>query len=364
MRHVLWWVWVCALLAGLVGAPPSLAVASTEPINRRVGDASWPGPGAPADAPDDARIRAHLDWVGQVLGAADTSHLRPAARAARAELLGVLADYAAAGVFPRHDAWGGGRRPRFVDTDGRLCAVGFLIAATEGRALAEELGAAYEYAYLEDIDDPRVAAWADASGFSIDELATIQPGYTACDAWGHGPDTGAGDCAAEFKGAHPWLVGLGLGGGITAADDAAHSYFLWGVDVRYALTPWLSIGVGDLGVRVGSSMADGDYAALTATPLLELARYKPGEGTTQSDATFVDAGLTVQRLLGTELGAPTPLALTAAIGKRWGIDDLFPLSVRVGVTVPLTDGAVIDDRLSAGSVAPFVQLGAHWNGRY
>jgi hypothetical protein len=127
-----------------------------------------------------------------------------------------------------------------------------------------------------------------------------------------------GDCAAEFKGAHPWLVGLGLGGGITAADDAAHSYFLWGVDVRYALTPWLSIGVGDLGVRVGSSMADGDYAALTATPLLELARYKPGEGTTQSDATFVDAGLTVQRLLGTELGAPTPLALTAAIGKRVG----------------------------------------------
>lgn len=140
---------------------------------------------APRSADSEAeRMAVHLRYVRAYLGGRPATS--PARAARRAELLGYLDDYIAKGVTPTNDAlpW---RSPVFIDHTGAICAVGYLIERSVGRALAEQIAAAHRYDYLEDIAAamPAVAEWIAASGFTIDELASIQPAYAepAPDTW-------------------------------------------------------------------------------------------------------------------------------------------------------------------------------------
>jgi hypothetical protein len=92
-------------------------------------------------------------------------------------LLDELAEYRGRARFPQNDRYPS-RRPRFVDGDGDVCAVGHLIEVSAGRALTEAIARRFEYAYLLEIDEPRLAAWIASSGLSPIELAMIQPGYS------------------------------------------------------------------------------------------------------------------------------------------------------------------------------------------
>jgi hypothetical protein len=68
-------------------------------------------------------------------------------------------------------------RPRFIDDRGVHCAVGHLIAASGATELARAINTDYEYAYVREMTSPTLLAWASARGFSIEELASIQPAY-------------------------------------------------------------------------------------------------------------------------------------------------------------------------------------------
>jgi hypothetical protein len=128
------------------------------------------------------RIQRHLHEVHQALSARSGPP-------SRARLLGVLDRYARAGVFPRPTsdrsrprriepprAYDGPGHPLFRDQHGTFCAVGELIHATDP-ALAQDLAERWADAFLPEIDDPRVARWAEEQGFELDELAWIQPSY-------------------------------------------------------------------------------------------------------------------------------------------------------------------------------------------
>jgi MYXO-CTERM domain-containing protein len=132
----------------------------------------------------DTDIQHHLLRVVDTLRTAGTGGSRGA-------LLTRLDAYARAGRFPTWDRpiegrrraphprrfSGPGRRaPRFRDARGTWCAVGHLMAHTDP-ALAHDLARRFEDRWLSEMDDPRIAAWADRHGFSLDELAWIQPGY-------------------------------------------------------------------------------------------------------------------------------------------------------------------------------------------
>ena len=151
-------------------------------INAIVGDASFlEAHGRAPTAEDDEleRIRTHLLWIEARLRETSTAHLGPELRARRARSLDVLHAYALAGEFPHHDAGAAaGRRPRFIDAHGRICAVGRLIEASAGRALAEDVSARHELDYLSAMGDhAELMAWAAQSGFTLEELASIQPTY-------------------------------------------------------------------------------------------------------------------------------------------------------------------------------------------
>jgi hypothetical protein len=69
----------------------------------------------------------------------------------------------------------------FIDDAGAVCAVGYLIERSVGRALPERIAQDHRYEFLEDIAAamPEVGAWVAGSGFTLEELASIQPAYSS-----------------------------------------------------------------------------------------------------------------------------------------------------------------------------------------
>ncbi|MEO8702614.1 MAG: hypothetical protein ABI867_21400, partial [Kofleriaceae bacterium] len=168
-----------------------LVLLATQPVlaerrdgaNHHLGDDSFVAKfgHAPTSADSEKlRMHVHLAYVRDELGARAAT--RPELAARRGELLGYLDDYIAAGITPRNTyvPW---RSPVFIDRDGRICAVGYLIERSAGRALPELVAAEHRIEYLEDIAAavPEVASWVASSGLTLDELASIQPGYQGPD---------------------------------------------------------------------------------------------------------------------------------------------------------------------------------------
>jgi len=125
---------------------------------------------------EKARIEAQLTGVLHELRARDVSALSPAQQVQRAASLAVLERYIERGEFPQRTDTQPGLRPRFIDHRGVHCAVGYLIAMSDPE-LARSINERFEYSYVRDITEPRLLAWADAHGFTVEELARIQPKY-------------------------------------------------------------------------------------------------------------------------------------------------------------------------------------------
>jgi hypothetical protein len=172
MRSIL-----CAVALLIAVATPARA----DSINAVLGDASWTAAFGDLPAVDETlRIQTHLAYVLDRLSARDVTVLPRATRDRRAAALASLARYTARGVFPeRTDDGYPGRRPRFIDARGVHCAVGHLIADSGSPELARAIHATHEYAYVRDIQVPELLAWATATGFTVDELAMIQPSYSS-----------------------------------------------------------------------------------------------------------------------------------------------------------------------------------------
>ena len=185
---------VC-LLAGASHAEPRSGA------NHRLGDDSFVAAYGRAPTGDDAertRMATHLKFVRAELAAKPAT--RPELAAKRTQLLGYLDDYIAKGTTPQNTRlpW---RSPVFIDDFGNICAVGYLIERSVGRDVAETIAAKHRFDYLEDIAQamPAVRHWIDASGFTIDELASIQPGYEQpmIEEWRRWPELVDGDYRDE-----------------------------------------------------------------------------------------------------------------------------------------------------------------------
>ena len=170
------------LLGGALSAcqhPPAAPLA-TDQVNSLVGNAGYVAATghAPTTATDDAaRVRTHLAFAERRLRQQPAAGLSPELAARRAHLLDLLHRYWVAGVFPRNDDFPGERRPCFIDRAGRLCAVGYLVAETAGRAAAEGINAAHQYDLIADMRTPALARWVQQSGLTKAECALIQPSY-------------------------------------------------------------------------------------------------------------------------------------------------------------------------------------------
>jgi len=172
------------LLASVGALPTSLALPPNAPptlragANHHTGDDGFVAHLGRAPRPGEEKLRMHEHFVAVRARLAARKATRPELEATRQQILGYLDAYIAKGTTPDngHLPW---RTPVFIDDAKTICAVGYLIEQSAGRPLAEKIAAAHRYDFIEDIakDMPEVQAWVEASGFTLDELGQIQPGY-------------------------------------------------------------------------------------------------------------------------------------------------------------------------------------------
>lgn len=123
------------------------------------------------------RIQTHLKYVEKLLRNKDISSLTVEQKENRKKMLDLLNEYWKAGVFPKNYDYPDQRIPCFIDKDGNICAVGYLIEKTAGRQLAEEINSKFKYEYILAMNDQKIDSWIQKSGLTKLECAMIQPAY-------------------------------------------------------------------------------------------------------------------------------------------------------------------------------------------
>ncbi len=125
---------------------------------------------------EKARMKVHLEHIRSLL--ASRAATKPELAGRRAEILGYLDDYIARGITPTnaHLPW---RAPVFIDDGGAICAVGYLIERSVGRALPERIAKQHRYEFLEDI----VAAMPDHGLYDLPQLQRSIAGPVGIDAY-------------------------------------------------------------------------------------------------------------------------------------------------------------------------------------
>lgn len=122
-------------------------------------------------------ISFHLTLVEKTLRNRNVAQLSNTERKNRLACLNNLQQYIAKGVFPIND-YLPYRNPVFIDRAGTYCAVGYLMMTSGSEALARNIDAKQKFAYINQITVTGVNDWAHAHGFTLQELAWIQPCYS------------------------------------------------------------------------------------------------------------------------------------------------------------------------------------------
>ncbi len=154
-------------------------------------------------------IRTHLMLVERTLRARDMRHLTPQQARLRTESLNDLHEYWQTGNFPVNDLYNY-RTPIFIDRYNNFCAVGYLLKASGYEHVSRMIAARTNLAYVRQMKYKELPVWATEHGFTVDELAWIQPGYP--------PSYG---CAA---------IGTGVNGSVSElmADEASGRLYVAG----------------------------------------------------------------------------------------------------------------------------------------
>ncbi len=154
-------------------------------VNAVIGDISYAqtfGHQPNKDADENVRLQTHLKYVEKLLRSKDISSLTVEQKATRLKMLDLLNEYWTAGVFPKNYDYQDQRIPCFIDQEGNICAVGYLIEQTAGMQVVEEINSKFKYEYLLAMNDQTVDSWVQASGLTKEECAMIQPTYGAAPA--------------------------------------------------------------------------------------------------------------------------------------------------------------------------------------
>jgi len=133
--------------------------------------------GLDLSAGERAKISAHLQYVENLLKSIECKEKKET----RELNISNLHRYWNQGIFPEgeHCHESVARKPNFCDSNGNLCAVGYLIQNSTygGSELVGRVMQCHQFSYLNDMALPELAAWQEKSGLSFEELAMIQPTY-------------------------------------------------------------------------------------------------------------------------------------------------------------------------------------------
>jgi hypothetical protein len=228
---------------------------TVRPVNSVIGNESFRatfGTAPSRNTPERLRLQTHLAYVEALLRSRPRPSLSPDQKTRRSAMLDALRQYWMTGQFPRNTEVSG-RSPVFIDEQGRLCAVGHLVAVSAGRHLAERIDSRYHLADVREIEMPVLDQWARRHGFTRRELAMIQPMYDGCCVVGPAPKEEEKPSAVEIS-ALSASVGASIVNGVLLEQNSP-SLVGGAVGVVSGGTS-LAIGLGDdAGYPTASSVA-------------------------------------------------------------------------------------------------------------
>ena len=187
-----------------------------------------------------ARVQHHLDGALALLEARDLTPLTTQQRARRAQLVGALKEYRAAGHFPVNRDVPGQYVPVFVDqVTGIHCAVGHLLALTGETDLVARVVATNNLVRVADlVGDGAFTGWLEENGLTLSEAVRIQPTYGPI--FDPGPEN---DIWAPSKTLSMTMIGLSVGSAVFGLTREPQ--------LGFTTTSALGLGVGILTVGVG-----------------------------------------------------------------------------------------------------------------
>lgn len=270
-------------------------------INTRIGDLSFAvrhGRLPRAGDGETERIATHLLFTARVLRASTPAHLTCDRRRRRDHLLDVLVDYASERRFPAPES-SPGRLPVFLDGDGCPCAVAALVNDSADISTVRAVDARHHTGSIDDIAAgvPELASWAEDHGFTVEDLALIQPTYadilpppsyvTTVSTTVEAGVSGAGDDTPDramlgagiaWRGHHNYYVGdpiVALDGAVGLETDSRMPYR---ASVRFGSeASWH--GAMRTGGTIGLQLdGDGDRIDQSWTVPLDVYHYFPNNG--------------------------------------------------------------------------------------
>lgn len=126
---------------------------------------------------ENFRIKTHLTYVENKLRKKVNLNLNSQQINRRNLMLYLLKEYISIGKFPQNYDYKNERKPTFLDKNGNICAVGYLILKTSGSNLVNEINKEFKYSYIYEMNNNNLNSWVSNSGLTIDELQMIQPNY-------------------------------------------------------------------------------------------------------------------------------------------------------------------------------------------
>ena len=156
------------------------SVDKSQMVNSVLGDISYEskfGHNPDISTDNNLRIRTHLEYVENLLRKKDVSNLSVELKIKRNHLLDLLHDYWKNGIFPKNYDYSEQRKPCFIDRDGNICAVGYLVEQSTSRQVADAINNKHKYDELLAMNNSTVDNWVLTSGLAKEECAMIQPTY-------------------------------------------------------------------------------------------------------------------------------------------------------------------------------------------
>ena len=156
------------------------SVDKSQMVNSVLGDISYEskfGHNPDISTDNNLRIRTHLEYVENLLRKKDVSNLSVELKIKRNNLLDLLHDYWKNGIFSKNYDYSEQRKPCFIDRDGNICAVGYLVEQSTSRQVADAINNKHKYDELLAMNNSTVDNWVLTSGLAKEEYAMIQPTY-------------------------------------------------------------------------------------------------------------------------------------------------------------------------------------------
>ncbi len=233
----------------------------------------------------DDWIAAHLMLVEQTLRNRTIENLSSSQKQKRLTLLNELNGYWHSRAFPVND-YLPYKNPVFIDRKGNYCAVGYLMKQSGAESLAHAIDTENKFVYVKEIKTSGVKKWADENGFTLDELAWIQPGYpvsfTVQDLTGGLNGTVSSiviDSSSQI---------IYAGGSFTASTTGSSCNGVAAYISGFAGWDWIGLGTGLNGnvntllIKNNMLYAGGDFNMAGTTPVSNVAVYDMQTGQWQS----------------------------------------------------------------------------------